>query len=278
MLAEGNGSGSAVSLKKSSESSDPRLIISQGRFTDLISKLRRTNFTEYDSPGGCPVFSMGGGDLNLKKSWHPGRAANVTRLLKQEAKAREERKRIEERRREIAKELAMLEIQRKQEANGKTVVRRRMDWMVGELSTTEANPKDVQIDEEREGFLLGRPRKAIKELKKEDTGKTDSVKLEPGIEKERERDLPGKKPIIRFRTGHETETSRKDTPRFMVSKNSDSAAVARNKVYFDPLFQIKRQEKRKYEEMTREREMESRRPRKVIKWHEPEEGGWTTRR
>jgi hypothetical protein len=62
---------------------------------------------------------MGSGNLNLKKSWHPGRGPNVAILLKEEAKAYEERKRIEERRKEIAKEPAVLEVQRMQEENGK---------------------------------------------------------------------------------------------------------------------------------------------------------------
>jgi N-terminal domain of CBF1 interacting co-repressor CIR/Pre-mRNA splicing factor len=250
------------------KSSDRTLIISHVILTHLSSKLRRTNLTEYKPPRGSPVFKMGGGDLNLKKSWHPGRAANVTRLLKEEAKAREERKKIEERRREIATELALLEVRRMQEGNGKKVVRRRMDWMVpGSLSATEEKPKEVQLDEEREAFLLGRPRKAIEEMKQGGNTGRESVKLERGLE-ESAQELLGAKFAFSLRKDEEKETLRKHSSNLM---SPDTAAVARNKVLLDPLFQIKRQEKRKHEEMTREREVDERRPRKEIKRHKREE-------
>jgi hypothetical protein len=214
---------------------------------------------------------MGSGDLNLKKSWHPGRTANVTRLLKEEAKAREERRKIEERRREIAKELALLEVQRIQEGNGTKVVQGRMDWMVpGDSAPTEEKPKAVQVDEEREAFLLGRPINVIKGMQKGRNDKKEVAKLERGMEEAPERHLRGRMSTMDVLKGEGTDRLRKDSSSSMKSQNRNST-VARSKVLLDPLFQIKRQEKRKHEEMTREREVEERRPRHEIRRHKREQ-------
>ncbi|GAB1296755.1 Pre-mRNA-splicing factor CWC25 homolog [Apodemus speciosus] len=55
---------------------------------------------------------MGGGDLNLKKSWHPQTLRNVEKVWKAEQKHEAERKKIEELQRELREERAREEMQR----------------------------------------------------------------------------------------------------------------------------------------------------------------------
>ncbi|XP_015765538.1 PREDICTED: pre-mRNA-splicing factor CWC25 homolog [Acropora digitifera] len=55
---------------------------------------------------------MGGGDLNLKKSWHPQTLRNVERVWKAEQKADAESKKIEQLRKELEEERAREEMQK----------------------------------------------------------------------------------------------------------------------------------------------------------------------
>ncbi|KAB8356697.1 hypothetical protein FH972_024273 [Carpinus fangiana] len=97
---------------------------------------------------------MGGGDLNLKKSWHPLLMKNQTRVWEEEKKALEERKKIEQVQKERAEERQIEELQRMQEAAGGKKRLNRVDWMYnsgpsgGGQGTTE----------EMEGYLLGKRR------------------------------------------------------------------------------------------------------------------------
>uniref|UniRef100_A0A8C2SRQ2 CBF1-interacting co-repressor CIR N-terminal domain-containing protein n=1 Tax=Coturnix japonica TaxID=93934 RepID=A0A8C2SRQ2_COTJA len=61
---------------------------------------------------------MGGGDLNLKKSWHPQTLRNVEKVWKAEQKYEAERKKIEELQRELQEERAREEMQRYAEDMG----------------------------------------------------------------------------------------------------------------------------------------------------------------
>jgi len=72
---------------------------------------------------------MGGGDLNMKKSWHPLLQKNQERVWQEENRAREERKRIEQKRKEIAEERQLQELQRLQETQGGKPRQERLGWM-----------------------------------------------------------------------------------------------------------------------------------------------------
>ncbi|KAI4695749.1 hypothetical protein J4E81_006078 [Alternaria sp. BMP 2799] len=93
-----------------------------------------------------------GGDLNLKKSWHPHLRKNQERVWKEEKSALEERKLIEKLRKEREEEAAIEQLQRLQAENGGKVVQRRVDWMYSGPSG------DAGVTEEREGYLLGKRR------------------------------------------------------------------------------------------------------------------------
>ncbi|XP_058795644.1 pre-mRNA-splicing factor CWC25 homolog isoform X2 [Phymastichus coffea] len=85
---------------------------------------------------------MGGGDLNLKKSWHPSTMKNMERVWKAEQQDNEEKKRIAELKKEIAmekdkEELQSLAMEKKDN--------HKLDWMYKEHNTVD-----------REQYLLGR--------------------------------------------------------------------------------------------------------------------------
>jgi hypothetical protein len=103
-----------------------------------------------------------GGDLNLKKSWHPHLRKNQERVWKEEKSALEERKQIEKLRKEREEERQIEELQKLQEASGGKVVTKRVDWMYGGPSGD-----GTAVTEEREGYLLGKRR--IDNLLKSDT-------------------------------------------------------------------------------------------------------------
>ncbi|XP_024145234.1 pre-mRNA-splicing factor CWC25 homolog [Oryzias melastigma] len=91
---------------------------------------------------------MGGGDLNLKKSWHPQTMKNIERVWKAEQKYEAERKKIEELQKELKEERAREEITRFAEEAGAIKKKDdRLDWMyqgpAGHIS--------------RDEYLLGRP-------------------------------------------------------------------------------------------------------------------------
>ncbi|KAI9738010.1 MAG: RNA-splicing factor [Cirrosporium novae-zelandiae] len=94
-----------------------------------------------------------GGDLNLKKSWHPLLLKNQRRVYDEEVKAIEERKKIQQIQKEREEERVTQELQRQLEAAGGKKSLNRVDWMYngpanGSTGTTE----------EMEGYLLGKRR------------------------------------------------------------------------------------------------------------------------
>ncbi|KFY32362.1 hypothetical protein V493_00272 [Pseudogymnoascus sp. VKM F-4281 (FW-2241)] len=94
-----------------------------------------------------------GGDLNLKKSWHPVLMSNQKKVWEEEKKALDERKKTELRVKELKEERAKEEIQQKLEAAGGRKRIDRVDFMYqgpsnGQTGTTE----------EMEGYLLGKRR------------------------------------------------------------------------------------------------------------------------
>ncbi|KAE9372488.1 hypothetical protein N431DRAFT_339145 [Stipitochalara longipes BDJ] len=94
-----------------------------------------------------------GGDLNLKKSWHPVLMSNQRRVWEEEKKALDERKRTEQRIKELKEERAKEEIQAKLEAAGSRKRVDRVDWMYQGPSSGQAG-----TTEEMEGYLLGKRR------------------------------------------------------------------------------------------------------------------------
>ncbi|RKO94021.1 Pre-mRNA splicing factor-domain-containing protein, partial [Blyttiomyces helicus] len=98
---------------------------------------------------------MGGGDLNLKKSWHPGTLRNQEKVWKKERAADEERKKTEQLLKEKNEERQMLELQALSEAAGKQKKRaERLDWMY----SSGAGGNQSMVDEDREAYLLGKKR------------------------------------------------------------------------------------------------------------------------
>ncbi|XP_075027647.1 pre-mRNA-splicing factor CWC25 homolog isoform X2 [Calonectris borealis] len=79
---------------------------------------------------------MGGGDLNLKKSWHPQTLRNVEKVWKAEQKHEAERKKIEE----LQEQRAPEETQRRAEHCGRTC---RGVWIVDEFRSCEAEQRNL---------------------------------------------------------------------------------------------------------------------------------------
>jgi hypothetical protein len=94
-----------------------------------------------------------GGDLNLKKSWHPVLMSNQKKVWEEEKKALDERKKTEQRIKELKEERAKEEIQKKLEAAGSRKRVDRVDWMYQGPSSGQAG-----TTEEMEGYLLGKRR------------------------------------------------------------------------------------------------------------------------
>jgi len=94
-----------------------------------------------------------GGDLQLKKSYHPALLKNQAKVYDAEQAALAERKKTEARIQEIKEERAKKEIQEKLETAGGRKRIDRVDWMY-------QGPSDGQggTTEELEGFLLGKRR------------------------------------------------------------------------------------------------------------------------
>ncbi|KAL8639392.1 MAG: hypothetical protein Q9228_003570 [Teloschistes exilis] len=94
-----------------------------------------------------------GGDLNLKKSWHPVLMSNQRRVWEEEKKALDERKRIEQMMKERQEERQIQELQEMQEAAGGKKRLNRVDWMYSGPAAGQAG-----TTEEMEGYLLGKRR------------------------------------------------------------------------------------------------------------------------
>ncbi len=151
-----------------------------------------------------------GGDLNLKKSWHPHLMSNQKRVWEEEKKALEERKRIDQMMKERQEERNIQEIQQLAEANGGTKRQVRVDWMYSGPASGQAG-----TTEEMEGYLLGKRR--IDGLIKG----TENQKLE--------------------------KSSTEDS--FIALQNANTVRDTAAKVREDPMLAIKKQEQAAYEAM-----------------------------
>ncbi|KAF2229853.1 hypothetical protein EV356DRAFT_570795 [Viridothelium virens] len=94
-----------------------------------------------------------GGDLNLKKSWHPHLMTNQRKVWEQENKALDERKKIDALKKERDEERQIEEIRAMEEAAGGKTRNRRVEWM---YSGPAAGDKGTS--EEMEEYLLGKRR------------------------------------------------------------------------------------------------------------------------
>ncbi|EJT71074.1 hypothetical protein GGTG_12095 [Gaeumannomyces tritici R3-111a-1] len=153
---------------------------------------------------------MGGGDLNLKKSWHPQLLSNQRRVYESEQRALEERKKTQQRVQELKEERAQEELQKQIEQAGGTKRIDRVEFLYqgptdGALGTTE----------ELEGFLLGK-RRIDNILTKNDNKQVESTAAEAN---------------------------------FMALGNANSARDTAQKIREDPLLAIKRREQAAYESM-----------------------------
>lgn len=116
---------------------------------------------------------MGGGDLNLKKSWHPQTLRNVEKVWKAEQKHEAERKKIEELQRELREERAREEMQRYAEDVGAVKKKEeKLDWMY------QGPGGMVNRDE----YLLGRPidKYVFEKMEEKETGCSSETGLLPG--------------------------------------------------------------------------------------------------
>ncbi|OQV04335.1 hypothetical protein CLAIMM_09232 [Cladophialophora immunda] len=151
-----------------------------------------------------------GGDLNLKKSWHPVLMSNQKKVWEEEKKALEERKKIDQIMKERAEERAIQELEELQEAAGGRKRQARVDWMYNGPSSGQTG-----TTEEMEGYLLGKRR--IDGLLKG----TENQKLE--------------------------KSAKEDS--FITVQNANTARDTAAKIREDPMLAIKKQEQAAYDAM-----------------------------
>ncbi|EGO05322.1 hypothetical protein SERLA73DRAFT_174423 [Serpula lacrymans var. lacrymans S7.3] len=96
---------------------------------------------------------MGGGDLNMKKSWHPLLLKNQERVWLEEKKALEEKKKLDQLRKEKEEERQLQELQRLQEEQTGKKRTEKLEWMY----TTPATGSSQNANE-LEDYLLGKKR------------------------------------------------------------------------------------------------------------------------
>ena len=154
-----------------------------------------------------------GGDLNLKKSWHPLLMSNQRRVWEEEQKALDERKRIEQMMKERQEERNLQEIQEMQEAAGGTKRAQRVEWMYSGAAAGQQG-----VTEEMEGYLLGKRR--IDGLLKG----TENKKLEKGAAEES----------------------------FIALQNANTARDTAAKIREDPMLAIKQKEQAAYEALMKD--------------------------
>ncbi|KZT41419.1 hypothetical protein SISSUDRAFT_1043014 [Sistotremastrum suecicum HHB10207 ss-3] len=96
---------------------------------------------------------MGGGDLNMKKSWHPLLLKNQERVWLEEKKALEEKKKLDQLRKEKEEERQLQELQRLQEEQTGKKRTEKLEWMYATPATGGgASANDM------EDYLLGKKR------------------------------------------------------------------------------------------------------------------------
>ena len=163
---------------------------------------------------------MGGGDLNMKKSWHPLLMKNQERVWKEERKAVEERKKTAQLQKELAEERQLQELQRIQAEQGGGRREERVDW----LYATPAIGNGVNA-EEQEAYLLGK--KTVDKLFKEKD--EAAAKLQAKAASQSDADKAG--------------------GGFISLQNANTARDTASKIREDPLLAIKQQEQQALENL-----------------------------
>ncbi|KAI9592067.1 Pre-mRNA splicing factor-domain-containing protein [Syncephalis fuscata] len=97
---------------------------------------------------------MGGGDLNLKKSWHTGTFRNQETVWKREQEVAEENKKLEQLRKELEEERQLQELQRIQESSGVRKRAERLEWMYAAGPGQSAATRNADLEQ----YLLGKKR------------------------------------------------------------------------------------------------------------------------
>jgi hypothetical protein len=95
---------------------------------------------------------MGGGDLNLKKEWHPATFKNQEDVWKREQAVLAEQRKTQQLQKEKEEERLREEIE-KAMPGGRKKMRQKLDWM---YSMGAQNNSTSHIDEDKEAFLLGK--------------------------------------------------------------------------------------------------------------------------
>ncbi|KAH9460922.1 hypothetical protein MJO28_009941 [Puccinia striiformis f. sp. tritici] len=163
---------------------------------------------------------MGGGDLNMKKSWHPLLMKNQERVWKEERKALDERKKTTQLQKELAEERQLQELQRLQAEKGGDRRDERVEW----LYATPAVGNGVNA-EEQEAYLLGK--KTVDKLFKEKD--EAAAKLQARAASQSDADKAG--------------------GGFISLQNANTARDTASKIREDPLLAIKQQEQKAYENL-----------------------------
>jgi len=96
---------------------------------------------------------MGGGDLNMKKSWHPLLLKNQERVWLEEKKSLEEKKKLDQLRKEKEEERQLQELQRLQEEQTGKKRTEKLEWMYATPATGS-----TQNSNDLEDYLLGKKR------------------------------------------------------------------------------------------------------------------------
>ncbi|KAI8382434.1 Pre-mRNA splicing factor-domain-containing protein [Blakeslea trispora] len=95
---------------------------------------------------------MGSSDLNLKKSWHPATFKNQERVWKEEQKRKEEDRKLDQLKKELAEERQLQDLQRMQEEAGTKKRSNKLDWM---YASPNANLNGT-ANNTMEDYLLGK--------------------------------------------------------------------------------------------------------------------------
>ncbi|CAD6586999.1 MAG: RNA-splicing factor [Cyphobasidiales sp. Tagirdzhanova-0007] len=165
---------------------------------------------------------MGGGDLNLKKSWHPLLMKNQSRVWEEETKALQERKQLAQLQKERAEERQIQELQRLQAEQGGKKVQERVEWLYAAPSAGSGpNAEDL------EQYLLGK--KTVDKLfKEQDEKKIAQLAASSG------------------QTG-QTAAQGGVAGFTALGQNANNARDLAAKIREDPLLAIKQQEQAAYE-------------------------------
>ncbi|KAJ2799764.1 RNA-splicing factor, partial [Coemansia guatemalensis] len=151
---------------------------------------------------------MGGGDLNMKKSWHPLTLANQRRVAEEKRKAAEEEQRAARLQKELREERQREEMERLNATVTKKKIN-KLEWMYNAPSTGAP-----QSSEDLEEYLLGK--KDATQLTNQKSAENDAVS----------------RPEDKWKSGLFAFSNR--------NANSDRDAAA--KAMEDPLAEIQRRE------------------------------------